>query len=55
VDVENASNGVKWLATEGFIDADKVLFEAAVPGGIPRWQLWRFKMFLKQVPATIDQ
>jgi dipeptidyl aminopeptidase/acylaminoacyl peptidase len=33
VDVEDASNGVKWLASEGFIDADKVAIRGGSAGG----------------------
>ncbi|WP_293761227.1 S9 family peptidase [uncultured Paraglaciecola sp.] len=33
VDVEDVSNGVKWLASEGFIDADKVAIRGGSAGG----------------------
>tara|TARA_R110000751_G_C13775172_1_gene480539 strand:- start:235 stop:2226 length:1992 start_codon:yes stop_codon:yes gene_type:complete len=33
VDVEDASNGVKWLASEGLIDADKVAIRGGSAGG----------------------
>jgi dipeptidyl aminopeptidase/acylaminoacyl peptidase len=33
VDVEDASNGVKWLASEGFIDGDKVAIRGGSAGG----------------------
>jgi dipeptidyl aminopeptidase/acylaminoacyl peptidase len=33
VDVEDASNGVKWLADEGLIDADKVAIRGGSAGG----------------------
>jgi dipeptidyl aminopeptidase/acylaminoacyl peptidase len=33
VDVEDASNGVKWLAAEGLIDADKVAIRGGSAGG----------------------
>jgi dipeptidyl aminopeptidase/acylaminoacyl peptidase len=33
VDVEDASNGVKWLASEGFIDADKIAIRGGSAGG----------------------
>jgi len=33
VDVEDASNGVKWLASKGFIDADKVAIRGGSAGG----------------------
>jgi dipeptidyl aminopeptidase/acylaminoacyl peptidase len=33
VDVEDTSNGVKWIASEGFIDADKVAIRGGSAGG----------------------
>lgn len=33
VDVEDASNGVKWLASEGLVDADKVAIRGGSAGG----------------------
>jgi dipeptidyl aminopeptidase/acylaminoacyl peptidase len=33
VDVEDVSNGVKWLASKGFIDADKVAIRGGSAGG----------------------
>ncbi|MBU3005461.1 S9 family peptidase [Paraglaciecola arctica] len=33
VDVEDASNGVKWLASQGWIDADKVAIRGGSAGG----------------------